>query len=253
MKAVIIVLGVLLGLILLVVAAIIFGKAKIRIICQGKIRVMVSVLGIRFTVFSDEPKKKKKRLLHRCDNPDKVLKKELKRQQKAHKKKLKNKKKKIVKKINQYKGGQPDPNLVENLQMILALVKKLYSVTRGNIKIKVRRMHLRIASADAAKTAVTYGVVVQSAAYLLEWIETHFTHIKRRPGAMTIEPNFLSETTTSDIDISFSIKLRKAVSIGLAMYSTYKEERKIALEKARLHKDPNQLIKKIKKIINKHT
>ena len=248
MKAVIIVLGILLGLILLLGAAIIFGKAKVRIICQGKIRVIVSVLGIRFTVFSDQPKKKKKRLLHRCDNPDKVLKKELKRQERAHKKKLKKKKQKVIKKINQYKGGQPDPNLVENLQMILALVKKLYSVTKDTIKIKVRRMHLRIGSSDAAKTAVTYGVVVQSASYLLEWIETHFTHIKRKPGAMTIEPNYLSETTTSDIDIIFSIRLRKAVSIALNMYSAFKEERKLALEKARNRKDPKSFRKKLKKL-----
>lgn len=233
MKALIIVLCAVLGIILLLLLAILFGRAKIRIICQGKIKVVASVLGIRFTVYSDQPKKKKKRLLHRCDNPDKVLKRELRRQKRALEKKRKKKLKSQNKKVKQIKRGQPDPNLIENLQMIQTLLKKLYEVTKGALKIKVRRMHIAIGTEDAAKTAITYGVVVQSAACLLEFIDTHFAKIKRRDGAMTITPNYLSETTTSDIDIACSIGLRKAVSIALAMYSSYKAERKLALAKAR--------------------
>lgn len=233
MNALIIILGVLLGIVLLLLLAVLFGRAKIRIICQGKIKVMASVLGIRFTVYSDQKKKKKKRLLHRCDDPDKVLKRELRRQKKALEKKRKKRKKAKTKKEKRIKRGHPDPNLIENLQMIQTLLKKLYAVTKGALRIKVRRMHISIGTEDAAKTAITYGVAVQSAAYLLEFIDTHFTKIRRKNGAMAIVPDYLSETTTSDIDISCSIGLRRAVSIALTMYSSYKAERKLALAKAR--------------------
>ena len=235
MNALIIALAIVLGLVLLLLLLILLGRAKIRIICQGKIRVIASIYGIRFTLYSDRPKKK--RLVHRCDDPDKILARELRRQKRALRKKqkklVKKLKKKQTKKNRQARRGQPDPNPFENLQMIQALIKKLYTLTRGAVRIKVRRMHIYIGTEDAAKTAVTYGMVVHAASCTLELIDTCFTKIRRKDGAMKIVPNFLSETTTSDIDISASISLQRAVSIGLGMYSAYKAERRLALAKAR--------------------
>ncbi|MBQ9760515.1 MAG: DUF2953 domain-containing protein [Clostridia bacterium] len=237
MNALIIALAIVLGLLLLILLLVLFGRAKIRIICQGKIRVVASVLGIRFTLYTSEPKKKKKRLLHRCDDPERVLARELRRQRRALRKKerklLKKLRKKDHKKVKQIRRGQPDPNLIENLEMIRELLKKLYKVTKGTIRVKVRRMHIYIGTEDAAKTAVAYGIAVQAAACTLELIDTLFTKIRRKEGAMKIVPDFLSETTTSDIDISASINIRRAISIGLSMYSAYKAERKYALQKAR--------------------
>ncbi len=237
MNALIIILGIVFGIIVLLLLTVLFGRAKLRITCQGKLRVVASILGIRFTLYSDKPKKKRHRLLHRCDDPDRVLARELRRQKRKLKKqerKLRRKlRKKQSRKTRQIKKGQPDPNIVENLQMIQELLKKLYQLTRGSMKVRVRRMHVYIGTEDAAKTAVTYGVVVQSAAYLLEFIDTFFAKIHRKEGAMKIVPNYLSETTTSDIDISLSIGLRRAISIGLGLYSSYKSERRTALKKAR--------------------
>ena len=238
MKILLIVLGAVLGLVLLVLLSILFGKAKIRIVCQGKLKVVASILGIRFTLYPEKKKKKKEpRLLLRCHNPDKVLKKELRQQRKAakklQKKKLKKKKKYIRKKEKQRKAGLPDPNLLENLQMILALLKRFYKTAKGAAKIEVRQMHLTVASGDAATTAVLYGTIVQSAAYILEWIDTHFATIKRRDGAMTIEPDYLSSSMTSDIDITCSLSLRKGAKIALEMLSAYKKEKATALQKAK--------------------
>lgn len=237
MNALIIILGIVLGIILLLLLTVLFGRAKLHITCQGKLRVVASILGIRFTLYSDKPKKKKQRLLHRCDDPDRVLARELRRQKRRLRKqerKLRRKlRRQVKKKTKQFKRGQPDPNIIENLQMIQELLKKLYKLTKGAVKIKVRRMHVYIGTEDAAKTAVTYGVVVQTAACLLEFIDTFFAKIRRKDGSMKIVPNYLSETTTSDIDISISIGLRKAISIGLGMYTSYKSERREALKKAR--------------------
>ena len=96
MNALIIALAIVLGLILLLLLLILLGRAKIRIICQGKIRVIASIYGIRFTLYSDRPKKK--RLVHRCDDPDKILARELRRQKRALKKKQKKLEKKLKKK-----------------------------------------------------------------------------------------------------------------------------------------------------------
>ena len=255
MNALFIILGVILGLILLCLCLILFGKAKIRILCKGEVQVIASILGIRFRLYPERDKTNKnaERLRQGAD-PDKILKRELKKQRralkKAEKKKQKAKAKALQKKKLREVSGQPDPNLIENLQMILALIKKLYAYTKGAIRIKVRKMHITVATEDAAKTAVTYGIVVQSAAYLLEWIETHFAHIERRDGDMTITPDYLSETMTSDIDISFSIGIKRAIGIAVGMFNAYKVEKRIALKKAKKRKT-KRVNKLAKKIINK--
>ena len=55
-----IVLAVLGGILLLALALLLFGNAKIRIVCREKLRVVASVCGIRFTLISDKDPKQKK-------------------------------------------------------------------------------------------------------------------------------------------------------------------------------------------------
>ena len=250
MNILLIVLGAVLALVLIVLLTVLFGKAKLRIVCQGKLKIVASIFGIRFTLYPEKKKKKKEkesRLLLQCHNPDKVLKKELRIQKKAakkaQKKKNKARKKYMRKKSKQRKAGLPDPNLLENLQMILALLKKFYKTAKGVAKIEVHQMHITVASNDAATTAVLYGTVVQSAAYILEWIDSHFAEIKRRDGAMTIQPDYLSSTMTSNIDITCTVNLRKGAAIAFEMHSAYKKEKAAALQKAK-KRVQNNLAKK---------
>ena len=238
MTVLLIVLGVLLGLLLLISLIVLVDKAKIRIICRGDVKVVASVLGIRFTLYPEKKKQKKEpRFFFPCKDPDKILKRELKKQRKAaeklQRKKKKARKKYAQKKAKQRKAAQPDPNLLENLQMVLHLIKRFYNTANGKATVEVRRMHLTVASDDAAKTAVLYGVIVQSAAYVLEWIDSHFARIKRKEGAMTVTPDYLSSTMTSDIDITLSLHLRRGLKIAVEMLSAYKEEKKLALKKAK--------------------
>ena len=230
------------GLILLIVLLLCLGVAKIRITCIQKPKVVASVFGIRFTLVSDKEPKKAEKDLSRCRNPERALKKELRRQRKEAEKALKKKQKaaeKAARKKEKKKekkalaATQPTPNIKENLETITALVKKLYTVTRGKIKIHVKKMDIAVATGDAAKTAMLYGVVVQGVSYLLQFMETHFTHIRREPGDMRVRADYLSAKTHAEIDIIFSIRLCRALGIGLKMLSAYRLEKRIAMKKAR--------------------
>lgn len=231
-----------LAVVALLVLVILFGTAKIRIVCREKLRIVASVCGIRFTLVSDkEPKKKEPRNLSECRNPEAVLRRELKRQQKearrAERKRLKAEKKaakKAKKKALNAEQHAATPNLKENLQMITALLKKLYSLTRGKIRIRVRRMHITVGAEDAAKTAILYGVAVQSASYILNLIEEKFNHIHRKDGEMSVEPDYLSGESHADIDIACSVKLHRIISIALGMLLSYNKEKNIAYRKAAL-------------------
>ena len=238
MTALYIAIGVVAGLVLLIVMAFLFGRAKVRIVCRDKLTVRASILGIRFTLYPDKKEKPEdKNSLKKCRNPHRALQRELARQEKAARKKLKalekaRKKKKKKQKL-QPKRGQPNPNLRENMSMIAALLRKLYHYTHGKLKIKVKRMHVAVGAEDAAEAAIRYGVIVQAAAYILQFIESKFTHIQRKPGAMDIRPDYLSTEMTADIDIVASIRLHRFLSILMGMYSAYKKERRRALKKAK--------------------
>lgn len=244
-----IVLWIVLAIIAFLALLILFGSASIRIVCKEKLRVVASVCGIRFTLISDkEPTKKPPKDFERCRNPEKALRKELKRQrklaEKARRKRLRAEKK-AAKRKKQHASDQagqklPTPNLKENLEMILALLKKLYTLTAGKLRIRVRKLQIEVGSGDAATTAILYGVILQSASHILNFIETCFNHIERRDGEMQITANYTSGHCSADIDIACSIKLRRAIKLAVGMLLSYNKEKTVARKKAALRQRRNR-------------
>ncbi len=247
-----IVLWIVLAILAVLALLLLFGSAKIRVICREKLLVSASVCGIRFSILSDKEKKEAETDFKKCKNPDAVLKKELRRQKKAAKKAAR-KQKKAAKRVQQHQDAKtanlPTPNLKENLDMILHLLKKLYQQTKGKVNIRVRKMHIRVGTEDAAKTAILYGVILQSASYLLNFIETHFTHIKRCKGDMQITADYLSGQCSADIDITCSLKIRRIIRMALVMLSAYTKEKRIARRRAELRVKGNEKLQSDEKII----
>ncbi len=232
MKAILIVLAVIAGLIVIIAAALIFGHASIRIVCKKRLRVVLTVLGIPVTLLSDEDPPEWKR----CRNPDRILKKELKRAEQKNAQSLKKKKKSLLKKQKKRRAKSvgASPNLPENIAMVTALVKKAYRMTRGKISIRVRRLHIAVAAEEASTAAILYGSALQGIAYLCQWIETHFSHIQREDGDMRVYPDFTAQKPSVDIDIACKVSLRSALSIGLGMRKAIRQEKKRAINKAKI-------------------
>ena len=184
----------------------------------------------------------------------KVLKKELKRQEKekaraakkaekkAKKKKIKaqkkleKKRKRKLEKEREAETGikKVKPNVKENLEMILTLLKKLYAVTKGKFKIRLRRMYIAVGTGDAAKTAIQYGIIVQSASYLLNFLNEFLFPIKKHEGEVNVYPDYTASKTTVDVDITCSFKIRSLIAIGASMALTFLSARTKALKKAAL-------------------
>jgi hypothetical protein len=198
--------------------------------------VTLSVCGIPFTLLSDAEKEipGPKDLEH----PEALLRRERRRQRRAEKRAEKKRlraREKAAKRAEQkrtQRNDQPSPNLKEKLEMILALLQLLYRETGGKLRLRVRRLHLWVGTDDAAKTAILYGAVLQSATYLLQWIDTHLLRIDRRDGAMTVEPDFVSGKCHADIDLTCSIRLYTALVIGIRMLLAFQREKAAAMRKA---------------------
>ena len=225
-----------------------FGNAKLRVVSKDRIRVVASVCGISFTIYPDKKDAPKKpRNLARCRNPEAVLRRELKRQQrakeKAERKKLRAARraaKRAEKKIGIPQKYCPVPNLKENLEMVLALLKKFYYKTRGKIKIKVNRLHIRVSTDDAAHTAILYGIVAQLVYRIVVYVEENYTALQRRDGDLLVEPDYASSECSADIDVVLSAKIWRVISIFIDMSNAYDAEKKIAYRKAALRKREKQ-------------
>ena len=232
---------IILGVILVAAVLIFFfGNAKIRIITNNQIRVVASICGIPFTIYPDKkdtPKKPKN--LARCCNPDKVLKRELKRQERARRKA--ERKKERAAKRSKKKTGVPQkycpvPNLKENLEMVLALVKKFYYTTHGKVRIRVNKLHIRVATGDAAQTALLYGVVIQIVSTILNYVDQYYAALEHKEGDISVDPDYSSSESGAEIDIALTAKVWRAIFMIVKMVDAYDAEKKNAYRKAAIRR-----------------
>ena len=240
---------IIIGVLLISAALILFvGNAGIRIITDKEVRVQISVCGIPFTIYPDKKNAPKKpRNLAKCRNPEAVLQKELERQRKEREKIARKKvraakrsARRAEKKIGIPKQYCPVPNLKENLEMVLALAKKLFFKTSGKVKIKVNKLHIRVATTDAAHTALLYGVVIQLINYIVTFIESNYSVIAYKDEDVAVEPDYSTSECSANIDIVLSAKVWRAIKIVVEMVDAYDAEKKNTYRKAALRQIEQQ-------------
>ena len=211
-----IILGIVGALLLLVVLLLLLGKAKIRIAASSSnVKVMLSLFGIRIWILP-----LKKGILK--DGKDSKL---------LRKMQTKNKEKKALKKAK-LAAGEPVPNLMENLQMIFALLKAAQTKLRTKLRIRVRRFRIEVATPDAAQTAILYGSVVGVCSCFWEWIQANVAEVDRKPGAMKVTPNYLKTQSSAEIDLTLKMRGIKALFVVFEMIDVFKIESQKAEQKA---------------------
>ena len=214
-KAIFIILGVLLALILLLLILLIFGKASIRLIFREDLTVVLSVLGLRFRLFPSDQKPKSERAKRR-----QALKKQKRKQKKA-----------LQKAQN---AGKPQPNLLENLEMIFSIVKLAHRKLHGKLIIQINRFSIRVATGDAAKTAILYGATTGACVAFWQWVDTEISPVRRKTGAMEVVPDYLATQPSADLDLLLGMKLLPGLIIAASLFSAFKQGRAHALQKAAL-------------------
>ena len=223
------------GFFALISSLLILGKAKVRIVCREKLRVVLYVLGIPITLVSNRKKEPKLKDLSRRLFPEAAMRRELKRKrraarralakrQRADRKKPLRAQKKKAKNAALKASGTPKPSVSDRIGMVTELIKRLYRVSRGKMHVRIKRLYVAVATDDAAKTAILYGVAVQGVSYLTAWAEEHLVHLERDEEAVAVMPDYLSEKTRLDIDIVCSIHLSAALGIGIRMLISYLTE-----------------------------
>ena len=115
------------------------------------------------------------------------------------------------------KAQKPKVTLKERLRqlrLILYILKNVYKNILSAVHIRVKQFYVRVATDDAAKTAILYGVAAQRTSYLLKLLHDHTkTTVKR--GGTDVVADFCATESTLDVDIVFSVKPISAIYLGL--------------------------------------
>lgn len=198
-------------------------KARVKLEFNEELKVTVQILC--FNIQVAPPKEKKpvkigdytfeKHQKRLRSNYEKYLKKQEKKEQKKAKKaeaKAKKAEKKKLDKQNNVKKP-PQRSALDWINIAGAVIGALFSKFAKRLHIKVARLKIKVATGDAASTAILYGAVIQSVAYIIEILERITNVDGLKHAEISVEPDYLSEETSIDLCFIFSLRIRHVFGI----------------------------------------
>lgn len=114
---------------------------------------------------------------------------------------------------------------LSELPKLVSLAKKLIGClgrhVRRDIRIRLSLLDVRIGSGDAAKTAELFGVVSQSASYLLTLLDENM-HLELPDDAcLSVSPDFLAEKTEVKLHLTVWLRVHHVFSLLFGLLLTY--------------------------------
>ena len=202
--------------------------ARIHIVYDGAFRLYITLLGfIKIRIVPSDkdllndpdisPEKKEK-------IREKLARAKIKSKEKARKKKQKKKEKEAL--LRKKKLAQDDAprkkkpeekpagkkklgfsDIMYIVKLVLRVLKIFFKRFNRYLYIKAVKIKIKVASDDAAKTAIMYGVCAQSVAYILEILDNKTNIDYNKNAEVNVAVDYLAEKPSADIDIAFSLRV----------------------------------------------
>lgn len=195
------------------------GRVVLEIDDEGELSLAVKALCFTFRIAPKKPKpikikdytvKKHKKRLRK--NYQSYLKKQEKKAQKEAEKKAKKEKKKQEKK-DAKKEDEPKRSVLDWLDIATSVLKVLFGRFAKHLRIKIAKLRINVATGDAASTAILYGVVIQSVAYIIEILQSITNVDGLKKADIAVNTDYLSESTTVELKFVFSLRVWHLFSI----------------------------------------
>lgn len=190
------------GTILLLLTAILFIRIKFDIVLENEISVKLNILGIKIPIFPGKQKKIKTKKF-KSGYP----------KEKEKKKDTPVKKEKTIQ--------EEKIPLGDKISTVLSLIKLLLSRFFKHLRLDVSNILVVVGAKDAATCAITYGIISQSVAYLLSFLEKNLHIYKKRSGEINVLCDFTSESIVYDVRISASLNIWQLLDIAISLVYNY--------------------------------
>lgn len=178
-------------------------RIRVTVTLDSEVRVTARILCFKFRLF---PRKKK--INYKKYSPKKAA--------KIAAKKAKKKAKQKARHTPTDESPKKKKTLSEKIRLVRALCAALFRRTRKHLRLHAARLHINVATGDAARTAVLYGVVCQSLAYLLALLD-RITRLKATEPDVAVNADYLSEKSSADVKVILSLRVGGAILILLSV------------------------------------
>lgn len=202
---------------------------------DAKVRLTLRVLCFTFSLYPG------KRVDPRKYSPERVKKREAKKAKKAARKAAKAAKKAAKKTAKRKKPAATTPKkepkaseapmtLTEKLTLVRKLLVALLRATGKHLYLRAARLHIRVATGDAATTAVAYGAVSGGVALILT-VLGKFTVLHAAPPDIAVIADYLGEKPHIDARVVFSMRVGGAVCVLFSVAFAFLKARRAQKEK----------------------
>lgn len=209
-------------------------RVRLTVRAEEEVVLDLKILFLRFRLF---PKKKK--IKPRDYSPRRLARAKKKAAKRAEKKGKKTKK-------HQKEHTPSEPSVLLTLRDKIALVRALCAVlirrTHKHLHLHAAQLHIRVATGDPSTTALAYGAVSQSVAYLLAGLD-QVTRLKAVEPDVGVQPDFLAERSQIKANVTFSIRVWGVILTAFPLLLTYLNKKR-ALKSARRKKQQQKISSK---------
>lgn len=111
-------------------------------------------------------------------------------------------------------GKKSSKDTVSVIRQVADIIKKSQEHLKQNLRIDISHIIIIVGASDAAKTAITYGIVSQAVSYLLEGIDS-ITNVRRKfRSEVNVIPDFTQREITVDIKLQLSITMWALLTVA---------------------------------------
>ena len=177
-----------LSFIALLVIILLTAKVELRISYKDELSISAKFFFLNFKLYPEKPKKKKKKKKSKKPQPP---------ASKSPSKKEAKKKSDII------------PKLFEYRDTVLGIVKEFASV----LHFRFLDINIKIATDDAAKTAITYSLAVQGVSYLVSFLDNYSNVDVTKNSSINVYTDFLSEESSLDGSVLLYTRVYHALPV----------------------------------------
>lgn len=195
-------LGVVLLSLLALILLILFLSVSICVVYEGDVSVFVKVLFLQFKVFPRNSK------INLKDFSAKGINKKLRKDKQVLAKHATKEEKKKTKSSKKRKT-----NIIDTLKLVADILSAIKVKFFKYLRVKLAKLGLVLATDDAAKTAIEYGIAVQGVQYIVSILEGITNFSVEKSGYIHVDCDFTSEKTSLDLDITLSLRVWQMIAI----------------------------------------
>ncbi len=209
----------LIPLFLLLVA--LFVRVRFRIKAESDVKLILELPFFRLQLFPEKEKRPDPKKFTRKGLKKQILKERKKIGRQNKKKAAKAAKKQAKKDASSSTAPKKKMSVTEIIELVTLLVGKLLNNLSRRLRIDVKKLHVTVATGDAASTAIAYGASSAAMAALTEILYQNTRTKLPKPENGGVYADFVGDKSKIDIDIVLSMRVIGILSTLISLAYNY--------------------------------